>query len=79
MEPRYNAVVGVLSGERVMHEVRYCEVTAESRSQYSSHSVLVQYGGKSTGSEIGYCHKHFLLDPYNNPNHFCNKINTHLG
>ena len=38
MEPRYNAVVGVLSGDRVIDEARYCEVTAESRSQYSSHS-----------------------------------------
>ena len=47
----YNAVVGVLSGDHVIDEARYCEVTAESHSQYSSHSVLVQYCGKSTGSE----------------------------
>ena len=79
VEPRYNAVVGVLSGNRVIDEASYCEVTVESRSQYSSHSVLVQYCGKSTGSEIGYRHNHFLLDIYNNPNHFCNKMNTHLG
>ena len=54
VEPRYNAVVGFLSGDHVIDEARYCEVTAESRSQYSSHSVLVQYCGKSTGSEIEY-------------------------
>ena len=40
VESHYNMVVGVLSGDHVIDEACYCEVTAESRSQYSSHSVL---------------------------------------